>query len=485
MKYVITERQYKVITEQVNGINSPTLTPSSQSSLLKPTMNVASGVKDVQDISMHTVLEIAGIASAFVPFAGPFLSAGIGLYDAKLYYDEGDTKSAAITGAFSMIPFIGKIPGVKELGAKGMALLGSKLAKGAAMGGKVLNKAVAFSKSEIKVLNAIKQSEALIKQGLENASTKLSPSVVKSVESLKPTFIKKFGQQKYDDLLSKYIQGKITKESFLKSLNSATADTYKMAKMVVQSGLKFSKTELNGISELVPLIKKGKEGIYKLELTVNGVNKEIEVYVKSFPNQTFNGQAVFDNGNKIYMNIDNLKGKSVEKIREILSHEAAHIKDPSIISPKLNKSYDKIVNAKKSEWSNYQTAYTRASETGKGADEAIKAGEKYKDLVQRYLYHPQEVVANNQMVLNNMATEMESLISQVGPKGAKKELDNLIAYTSGKQPLSKLNLKLLGDGGFNHLTGLYKYNKKYYQDFLKKIAKQSEYLKSQLNLMNY
>jgi hypothetical protein len=258
-----------------------------------------------------------------------------------------------------------------------------------------------------------------------------------------------------------------------------------MAKMVVQSGLKFSKTELNGISELVPLIKKGKEGIYKLELTVNGVNKEIEVYVKSFPNQTFNGQAVFDNGNKIYMNIDNLKGKSVEKIREILSHEAAHIKDPSIISPKLNKSYDKIVNAKKSEWSNYQTAYTRASETGKGADEAIKAGEKYKDLVQRYLYHPQEVVANNQMVLNNMATEMESLISQVGPKGAKKELDNLIAYTSGKQPLSKLNLKLLGDGGFNHLTGLYKYNKKYYQDFLKKIAKQSEYLKSQLNLMNY
>jgi hypothetical protein len=483
MKYVITERQYKVITEQVNGINSPTLTPTSQSSLLKPTMNVASGVKDVQDISMHTVLEIAGIASAFVPFAGPFLSAGIGLYDAKLYYDEGDTKSAAITGAFSMIPFIGKIPGVKELGAKGMALLGSKLAKGAAMGGKVLNKAVAFSKSEIKVLNAIKQSEALIKQGLENASTKLSPSVVKSVESLKPTFIKKFGQQKYDDLLSKYIQGKITKESFLKSLNSATGDTYKMAKMAVQSGLKFSKAELNGISELASLIKQGEESVLKLELTVNGVNREIDVIVNSFPKQTFKGKAV--GRNRIYMNLDKLAGKSVEEIRQILSHEAAHIKDPSMVSQVYRDSYNttrKLVDAADKKFNDLATA---AEKTGKGIGDAVKAGEDFVGQFQKYQFHPQEIVANNQMVLNNMATEIEGLISQIGPEGVKKELNNLINYASGKQALSKENLRLLGNKGSEHLTGLYKYNKKYYQDFLKKIAKQSEYLKSQLNLMNY
>jgi hypothetical protein len=482
MKYVITERQYKVITEQVNGINSPTLTPTSQSSLLKPTMNVASGVKDVQDISMHTVLEIAGIASAFVPFAGPFLSAGIGLYDAKLYYDEGDTKSAAITGAFSMIPFIGKIPGVKELGAKGMALLGSKLAKGAAMGGKVLNKAVAFSKSEIKVLNAIKQSEALIKQGLENASTKLSPSVVKSVESLKPTFIKKFGQQKYDDLLSKYIQGKITKESFLKSLNSATGDTYKMAKMAVQSGLKFSKAELNGISELASLIKQGEESVLKLELTVNGVNREIDVIVNSFPKQTFKGKAV--GRNRIYMNLDKLAGKSVEEIRQVLSHEAAHIKDPSMVSQVYRDSYNttrKLVDAADKKFNYLATA---AEKTGKGVGDAVKAGEDFVGQFQKYQFHPQEIVANNQMVLNNMATEIEGLISQIGPEGVKKELNNLINYASGKQALSKENLRLLGNKGSEHLTGLYKYNKKYYQDFLKKIAKQSEYLKSQLSLMN-
>ena len=91
------------------------------------------------------------------------------------------------------------------------------------------------------------------------------------------------------------------------------------------------------------------------------------------------------------------------------------------------------MNAKATELSNYETAYAKASETGKGAEDAIKAGKKYQDLYQRYRYHPQEIVANNQMILNNMTSEMESLISKVGPNGAKKELDNLIGYVSGKR----------------------------------------------------
>ena len=486
MKYVITERQYKIITEQVKkpiAMPSATLTPnpsSNQSSVLQPTMNVVSGRMEVPDISMHTVLAIAGIASAFVPYAGPFLSAGIGLYDAKLYYDEGDTKSAAITAAFSMIPFIGKIPGVKELGAKGMALLGSKLAKGAAMGGKVLDKAVTFSKSEIKVLNAIKQNEALVKQGLENASTKLSPSVVKSVESLKPTFITKFGQQKYDDLLGQYISGKVGKEGFLNNLKSASGSTYKMAKMTVQSGIKFAKSELNQMSELASVIKQGGDRTLKLNLIVNGTAREVEVFAMSFPGETFAGQAV--GRNKIFMNLDNLLGKSEGEIRQILNHEATHIKDPSLVSPKLNKSYDAIQTAKRSELKNFENLVSKAEQTGKGADDALKAGQKYQDLYQRYLYHPQEIVANNQMVLNNMTSELKNLIGKVGAKEAKKELDNIIAFATGKIPLAQESLELLGERGASHLIGLSKYNQKYYQNFLKKLVKQSEYLKSQLNL---
>jgi hypothetical protein len=282
--------------------------------------------------------------------------------------------------------------------------------------------------------------------------------------------------------LSKYIQGKITKESFLKSLNSATGDTYKMAKMAVQSGLKFSKAELNGISELASLIKQGEESVLKLELTVNGVNREIDVIVNSFPKQTFKGKAV--GRNRIYMNLDKLAGKSVEEIRQVLSHEAAHIKDPSMVSQVYRDSYNttrKLVDAADKKFNYLATA---AEKTGKGVGDAVKAGEDFVGQFQKYQFHPQEIVANNQMVLNNMATEIEGLISQIGPEGVKKELNNLINYASGKQALSKENLRLLGNKGSEHLTGLYKYNKKYYQDFLKKIAKQSEYLKSQLSLMN-
>lgn len=488
MKIILTESQFnRILSEQVKKpitVPSATLTPnpsSNQSSVLQPTMNVASGRMEVPDISMHTVLSVAGIASAFVPYVGPFLSAGIGLYDAKLYYDEGDTKSAAITAAFSMIPFIGKIPGVKELGAKGMALLGSKLAKGAAMGGKVLDKAVTFSKSEIKVLNAIKQNEALIKQGLENASTKLSPSVVKSVESLKPTFITKFGQQKYDDLLGQYISGKVGKEGFLNNLKSASGSTYKMAKMTVQSGIKFTKSELNQMSELASVIKQGGDRTLKLNLIVNGTAREVEVFAMSFPGETFAGQAV--GRNKIFMNLDNLLGKSEGEIRQILNHEATHIKDPSLVSPKLNKSYDVIQTAKRSELKNFENLVSKAEQTGKGADDALKAGQKYQDLYQRYLYHPQEIVANNQMVLNNMTSEINNLIGKVGTKGAKQELDNIIAFATGKIPLGQESLELLGERGAGHLIGLSKYNQKYYQDFLKKLVKQSEYLKSQLKLL--
>ena len=469
MKYLITERQYKIITEQWwNDPKHPEWKKYAPTDYEK--RELKKGETVLNNLNPHTFLSAAQLVTAFIPVAGPFISMAIGLGDASLYYDEGDKNAAGFTAVFSMIPFVIEIPAVKQLGVKGMAALGSKVSKGSKV----------FSPLEKEALVAIEKNQSSIKQGLQKASDAFEP-VVRSVESIKPKFVAKFGQSKYDELLKQYVQGKITKEVFLKTLNSATGDTYKMAKMTVQSGLKFSKAELNGISELASIIKQGEESVLKLELRVNGVNREIDVIVSSFPKQTFKGKAV--GRNKIYMNLDKLVGKSVEEIRQVLSHEAAHIKDPSLVSPKLNKSYDKIMNAKATELSNYETAYAKASETGKGAEDAIKAGKKYQDLYQRYRYHPQEIVANNQMILNNMTSEMESLISKVGPNGAKKELDNLIGYASGKNSLSKESLGLLGDKGSNHLTGLYKYNKKSYNDFLKKIAKQSEYLKSQLDLM--
>jgi hypothetical protein len=176
MKIILTERQYKVLTEQVKGVKSTTLTPtatltpSNQSSILQPTTNVKSGTINPTDgkgvaLDPHDVLTVLAIGTAFIPVAGPFISAGIGLVDAALYYKEGDKTSAGIIAAFSMIPFIGKIPGVKEFGSKAMATLGSKLAKGVKV----------FTPAEAKILKSIKQNESLVKEGLESISKKITP----------------------------------------------------------------------------------------------------------------------------------------------------------------------------------------------------------------------------------------------------------------------------------------------------------------------
>jgi hypothetical protein len=52
----------------------------------------------------HEIAMAAAIATAFIPVIGPILSAGIGLADAKMYYDEGDTYTAGLITVLSLIP---------------------------------------------------------------------------------------------------------------------------------------------------------------------------------------------------------------------------------------------------------------------------------------------------------------------------------------------------------------------------------------------
>lgn len=61
----------------------------------------------VIEVDPHTRNMILGIGLAFVPYVGPLLSAGIGLYDAKMYMDEGDKHTAGLVGMFSLLPGAG------------------------------------------------------------------------------------------------------------------------------------------------------------------------------------------------------------------------------------------------------------------------------------------------------------------------------------------------------------------------------------------
>lgn len=149
-------------------------------------------VNDIINMDPHTRNAILGVAAALAtgglgPLIAGGIALGIGLYDAKLYYDEGDTKSAGLSAMFAMLPGVGsllnKIPGVKQLGTKGMALLANKLSKGL----KITNP------QEIMVLNGIARNKMLVQTELKKATEEISIKAARlaAEKKLKQQAIKK------------------------------------------------------------------------------------------------------------------------------------------------------------------------------------------------------------------------------------------------------------------------------------------------------
>lgn len=169
----------------------------------------------------HNLLTVLQIATAFIPVAGIFISAGIGLLDAKMYYDEGDTKTAGMVAMFSLLPGVGtltsKIPGIKQLGAKGMSALASKLGKG-------VNSLTSIEKN---VLLGLKTNEALVKSELNNSvkniaqkslSSKINPKVKTSLTTLAKTGLKLGG------VVAPYVAAGVAYDKGYDYLNKPTID---------------------------------------------------------------------------------------------------------------------------------------------------------------------------------------------------------------------------------------------------------------------
>jgi hypothetical protein len=108
----------------------------------------------------HKLNSLFAIGASFFPVIGPLVATITSLDDAKKYYDEGDKVSAGVVGAFSLLPYVGpvvsKIPGVKQLGQKGMAALAVKVAKGTPI----------TDATELAVINGLKTNNELVKSSL-------------------------------------------------------------------------------------------------------------------------------------------------------------------------------------------------------------------------------------------------------------------------------------------------------------------------------
>jgi hypothetical protein len=203
MKIIITERQLKTLKEQTkvsptftnvsatnaqamknfaNQVASKGTTPTNQPTT-KPVQKTTTSGSTSTNLNLkgktlspkaappkyginspefiHQWNGIYSIGANFVPLIGPFVSSGISLYDAKLHYDEGDKISAGVMTAFALLPYVGsiasKIPGVKQLGQKGMAALASKIAKGTPI----------TDVAELGVMRAIDTNSGLIQKALK------------------------------------------------------------------------------------------------------------------------------------------------------------------------------------------------------------------------------------------------------------------------------------------------------------------------------
>ena len=158
--------------------------------ITKKAMDVTMG-----NIDKHTAMTILQIGTAFIPLVGPFISAGIQIADAAMYYNEGDKKTAGLVGAFAIIPGIGGLAakmGIGKLSAKVLGNIGQKIGLGSKLSAgevQVANRIAQnrqLLQAEISKLSKLGKSPSLAKQGVKSqlkrkAITKNVTNVVKPI----------------------------------------------------------------------------------------------------------------------------------------------------------------------------------------------------------------------------------------------------------------------------------------------------------------
>jgi hypothetical protein len=140
-------------------------------------------VSKLWDTYKHDIMFAGSIAALLIPIPGVniVLSGIISGADAAMYWAEGDRYSALTMAAFALLPGLGKlvqrIPGIKQLGAKGMRLLFRKVIQ-AKKGAKVL-----FSNIEKTILKLLPQNKKLIQSEIAKkiATSKIAKKVGRGV----------------------------------------------------------------------------------------------------------------------------------------------------------------------------------------------------------------------------------------------------------------------------------------------------------------
>jgi hypothetical protein len=229
MKIILTERQYKIILEQPDSRFG-----AERFMSYSDEMNQLSG--NYKDISANAWSDANKAQSEFIhgeggkfqlqvllselPFIGPYIGALFATGAAVDNYKAGNYKTAGLLSIFGALPFIGPItkviPGISNLGSKGMMGLASKLTKGQSL-----------TKAETEIANAVTKYTPEIRSELSKMAPKLK-SIINDVQSSKALYVQKYGEQAYNDLLAKYLYGGLDKESFVGTLKGVKSPSIRV-----------------------------------------------------------------------------------------------------------------------------------------------------------------------------------------------------------------------------------------------------------------
>ena len=157
------------------------------------------------NVDSRTVLWGAGaLAAAFIPVVGPFVSAGIGLGGAADLWTSNKKKEAAITAFFSLLPMVGKIPGVGNIGKAFAEELKSAVINSGALTESQLNTLIRIIKYDEQVSSSV--ISKLESEGMGKVQSQLIKKAVKETES---QLIDLTGLPKYGDLKKSVLKSTI------------------------------------------------------------------------------------------------------------------------------------------------------------------------------------------------------------------------------------------------------------------------------------
>ena len=146
------------------------------------------GAKYLMGLNPHTRNMILGIGLSFFGPVGLLLAAGVGLMDAKMYYDEGDKYTAGLIGMFSLLPGAGLLTKL-GLSSKWTAKNLVPIARKIKLGQKLFPE-------EVKVVSKITQNKQLIQNELKKyADITLQQAKQKARQTATKQAIKKTPKQ--------------------------------------------------------------------------------------------------------------------------------------------------------------------------------------------------------------------------------------------------------------------------------------------------